>query len=90
MPANLDTSLSPNARLMLNIMTDIVFADEEEGEVSFEVVGPILQKNLQVSDEEVKALTELFKANIREQAMNHPSYDPNEFPKSLLPGPNEE
>jgi hypothetical protein len=82
----LDTPLSNNAQIMLSIMTDMVFADEE-GNTNFEVLGSILQKHLQVSGEEVEALTELFKANMREWAVNHPEYKPqyeaSSFPKSL-------
>ena len=79
----LDTPLSNNAQLMLGIMTDMVLANEKDN-TSFEILGPILQKHLQVSDEEVEALTELFKANMREMFMNHP--EGGRLPNSLLPG----
>lgn len=80
----LDTPLSDNARIMLSILTDVVHADEDDN-TDFDVLGPILQKHLQVSDEEMEALHELFKANFREWAMSQPNYEAGSLPKSLLP-----
>lgn len=77
---NNDDNLSEHGRILLNILRDTL----SQG-VKIAHIGPILQKHLGVSDEEVEIIMEISKADLREKCISLPGYEQSTLASLLTP-----
>lgn len=63
-------TLSDHGRILLNILRDA-----HQQMIKVAPLGPILQKHLGISDEEIGEIMEIVKADIREECISLPGYE---------------